>query len=45
MLCREIITVCSETHTKHTYTLCVKPVVLLNVKTGGAYSKQYDLKS
>ena len=32
MLYREIITVCSEIHTKHINTLCVQNVDLLNVK-------------
>ena len=32
MLYREIITVCSQIHTKHTNTLCGQNVELLNVK-------------
>ena len=32
MLYREIITVCSKIHTKHTNTLCGQKVELLNVK-------------
>jgi len=32
MLYREIITVCSEIHTKHGNTLCGQNVELLNVK-------------
>ena len=32
MLCREIIAVCSEIHTKHINTLCGHNVELLNVK-------------
>jgi len=32
MLYREIIAVCSQTHTKHKYTQCVQNVELLNVK-------------
>ena len=32
MLCREIIAVCSEIHTKHTNALCGQNVELLNVK-------------
>jgi len=32
MLCREIITVCSEIHTKHINTLCGQNVELLNIK-------------
>jgi hypothetical protein len=37
MLCREIIAVCSEIHTKHVNTLCGQRVQLLNVKPGGTY--------
>jgi hypothetical protein len=32
MLCREIITVCSQIHTKHINTLCGQNGKLLNVK-------------
>ena len=32
MLYREIIAVCSQTHTKHINTLCGQNVELLNVK-------------
>ena len=32
MLYREIIAVCSETHTNHIHTLCGENVELLNVK-------------
>jgi hypothetical protein len=32
MLYKEIIAVCSETHTKHINTLCGQNVELLNVK-------------
>jgi len=32
MLYREIITVCSQIHTKHINTLCEQNVELLNVK-------------
>ena len=32
MLCREIVAVCSEIHTKHINTLCGQNVELLNVK-------------
>ena len=32
MLCREIIAVCSEIHTKHVNTLCGQNLELLNVK-------------
>ena len=32
ILCREIVAVCSEIHTKHINTLCGQNVQLLNVK-------------
>ena len=32
MLCREIMAVCSEIHTKHINTVCGQNVELLNVK-------------
>jgi len=32
MLCREIIALCSEIHTKHINTLCGQNVELLNIK-------------
>jgi hypothetical protein len=32
MLCREIIAVCSEMHTKHINTLCEKSVEFADVK-------------
>jgi len=32
MLCREIMAVCCEIHTKHTNTLCGQNVEFLNVK-------------
>ena len=32
MMCREIIAVYSEIHTKHTNTLCAQNVELFNVK-------------
>jgi len=32
MLCREIMAVCSEIHTKHINTLCGQNVELMNVK-------------
>ena len=44
MLYREIITVCSEIHTKHINTLCGQNVELLNVKIGGTYSDHWALK-
>jgi hypothetical protein len=40
MLYREIISVCSEIHTKHINTLCGQNVELLNVKPGGARSNE-----
>jgi hypothetical protein len=45
MLCREIIAVCSEIHTKHINTLCGQNVELLNfTATGGTYSDRWGLK-
>jgi hypothetical protein len=38
MLCREIIAVCSEIHTKHINTQCGQNVELSNVRPGGTYS-------
>jgi hypothetical protein len=35
MLHKEIITVCSDIHTKHINTLCGEKVELLDVKPGG----------
>jgi hypothetical protein len=43
MLYREIITVCSEIHTKHINTLCGQNVEFVNVKTGGTYSYHWTL--
>ena len=44
MLYKEIITVCSEIHTKHINTLCGQNVELLNVKYGGIYSDHWAVK-
>jgi hypothetical protein len=44
MLCREIIAVCSETHTNHINTLCGQNVQFVNVKPGGIYSNHWALK-
>jgi hypothetical protein len=44
MLCREIIAVCSEIHTKHINTLCGQNVEFVNVKPGGTYSNYWALK-
>jgi len=35
MLYREIISVCSQIHTKHIYTLCGQNVEFVEVKPGG----------
>jgi hypothetical protein len=35
MLCREIITVCTDIHTIHIYALCGDNIKLPNVKSGG----------
>jgi len=45
MLCRVIITVCSEINTEHINTLCGLNVEFVSVKTGGAYSGHWALKS
>jgi hypothetical protein len=44
MLCREIIAVCSEIHTRHINTLCGQNVAFVNVKPGGAYSNHWALE-
>jgi len=44
MLYREIITICSQIHTKHINKLCGQNVELLNVKPGGTYSNHLALK-
>ena len=44
MLYREIIAVCSQTHTKHINTLCGQNVELLNVKPGGTYRNHCVIK-
>jgi hypothetical protein len=43
MLCREIIAVCPQIHTKYINTLCGQNVELLNVKPGGTYSNHWTL--
>ena len=35
MLCREIIALCSQVHTKHINTVCGQNVEFLNIKPGG----------
>jgi hypothetical protein len=44
MLYREIIAVCSQIHRKYINTLCGQKVELLNVKFGGTYSDQWNVK-
>jgi len=44
MLYREIIAFCSQTHTKHTNTLCGQNVEFLSVKPGGVYTDQWALE-
>jgi len=44
MLYREIDAVCSQIHTKHINTLCGQNVEFVNVKPGGIYSNDWDLK-
>jgi hypothetical protein len=43
MLCREIIAVCSQIHTKHINTLCGQNVEFVNVTAGGTYSDHWAL--
>jgi hypothetical protein len=44
MLYSEIITVCSQIHTKHINTLYWQNVQFLNVESGGMYSNHWVLK-
>jgi hypothetical protein len=44
MLCREIIVVCSEIHTKHINALCGQNVEFVKVKPGSTYSNHWALK-
>ena len=39
MLCREIIAVCSQIHTKHVNTVFGQDVEFVNVKTDGVWNK------
>jgi hypothetical protein len=43
MLCREIIAVYSQIHTKHINTLCGQNVEVLNVRPGGTYNNHWTL--
>jgi hypothetical protein len=44
MLCREIIAVCSQIHTKHINPLCGRNTDFLNVTAGGTYSDHWTLE-
>jgi len=44
MLYREIISVCSEIHTKHINTLCGQGAEFVNVNFGGIYSNHSALE-
>jgi len=44
MLHKEIIAVCSQTHTKYMNTMCGKNVELLHVKLGGSHSNNCAVK-
>jgi len=44
MLYREIITVCSQIHTKHTNTPCEQNVEFVSVKPGGTYSDHWAVR-
>jgi hypothetical protein len=43
MLYSEIIAVCSQTHTKHTNTLCGQNAEFFNIKPGGTHSNHCAL--
>ena len=45
MLCREIIAVCSQIHTKHTNTLCGQNVEFVSVKPRGTYISRWILNA
>jgi len=45
MLYREIITLCSQIHTKRINTLCEQNVEFVNVKAGGIYSDHWVLEA
>jgi len=45
MLYREVIAVCSYTHTEHTNALCGQNVELLNVKLGRTSSNRYAVQA
>jgi len=44
MLCREIIAVCSQIHTKHVNTVFGQDVEFVNVTAGGTYSDHWVLE-
>ena len=44
MLYREIIAVCSQTHTKHINTLCEQNAGFVIVTPGGTYTDHWALK-
>jgi hypothetical protein len=44
MMYKEIITICSQIHTRHTNTLCGQDVELLDVKPGSTYSDHWVLE-
>ena len=44
MLCRKIIAVCSQIHTKHTYSVWAERRIV-ECYTGGAYSDHWALES
>ena len=45
LLCRRIIALCSEFHTKHINTLCLQNTELLSVKPGGTYTDHSALNA
>jgi len=44
IMCRQIMAVCSQIHTKHINTVCGHNVELLNIKPGGTYSDHWAVK-
>jgi hypothetical protein len=44
MLCREVIAVCSEIHTKHENTVCGQNVEVFNAQPGGTYSNHWGVE-
>jgi len=43
MLCREIIAICSQIHTKHINTLCGQNVEFIYVKSDGTSGNNWEV--